>query len=243
MPGSQDDFHIRAEIGTPRVLAFILARAGSKGLPGKNIADLAGRPLIQWSADAANRSALVDAVVVSTDGQDIADVARAGGTPVMMRPDDLASDTALPKDAIRHHRAELDALPDVVVLLQPTSPLRLPSDIDACVAPVLGGEADSAATFVKSTESPYRAWRVENGGAIVPAVAGHDPWRPRQALPPTYRLNGAVYAVRTDIFLCDDSHSFLPGRARMVEMPAERSHDIDVQADLDAVADVLRRKG
>lgn len=243
MPSSRTDPDISAQIGTPRVLAFILARAGSKGLPGKNIADLAGRPLIQWSADVARDSELVDAVVVSTDGVDIAKVAREGGTPVMMRPDELASDTALPKDAIRHHLAELDARPDVVVLLQPTSPLRLASDIDACVAPVLSGEADSAATFVRSAESPYRAWRVSEDGAIVPAISGHDPWRPRQALPPTYRLNGAVYAVRTDVFLSDDSHSFLPGRARMVEMPAERSHDIDVQADLDAVAEVLRQRG
>lgn len=221
------------------VIAFIPARAGSKGLPGKNIIDLAGKPLIGYTIDAALHCDMINHVVVSTDGEDIARVAKACGANVEMRPDELASDTALPKDALRYHLSQMDTLPDVIVLLQPTSPLRIVDDIAACLTPVLSGEADSAATFVASTQSPYREWTCAKDGSVSPAIPDHDPWRPRQALPQTYRLNGAVYAVRTDLFLSDNSHSFLPGRNRMVLMPDERSIDIDVRDDLDRAANLL----
>ena len=227
-------------------LAIIPARAGSKGLPGKNIIPLRGRPLIAWTVEAARAGATIDRVLVSTDGEAIAEAARRAGAEVEMRPAELATDTAMPKDAVRWHLAEMErrgeARPTVVVLLQPTSPLRLPSDIDACVDPVVRGEADSAATFVASAQSPFRAWLDTEGGPV-PAVAGFDPWQPRQALPPTYRLNGAVYAMRTDVFLADASHSFLPGRARMVEMPPSRSHDIDTADDLARVEAELAVRG
>lgn len=221
-------------------MAFIPARAGSKGLPGKNIIDLAGKPLLAYTIEAAQRCAGVDRIIVSTDGEDIAGVARKYGAEVMMRPDALADDTAMPKDALRYHLGTLDSLPDITILLQPTSPLRTSEDIDACLSPLREKRADSAATFVRATQSPYRDWRESGDGTVVPVVAGFNPWLPRQALPPTYRLNGAVYAVRTRLFLNDDSHSFLPGRAQMVLMPAERSVDIDVREDLNRAAALMR---
>ena len=227
-----------------RVAAFILARAGSKGLPGKNIIPLMGRPLINWTIDAALKCADVDRTIVSTDGEEIAKVARAAGAEVMMRPDELAGDAALPKDAIRYHLdaiSKADATPDITVLLQPTSPLRIAADISACLAPVLSGEKDSAATFVKASTNPYRAWRQTEDG-VEPFIEGADPFKPRQQLPDAYALNGAVYAVRTDVFLADQTHSFLPGRNAMVVMPAERSIDIDVALDL-AVTEALLKAG
>jgi len=214
------------------VAAFILARAGSKGLPGKNIRMFAGKPLLVWSIEAARDSGRVDRVIVSTDGVETADVARAAGAEVFMRPDALSSDTALPKDAIRHHVVEMAQAggePDVIVLLQPTSPLRRASDICACLDELRDG-ADSAVTFVKSPSNPHRVWRIE-GGVPTPFIEGGDPWAPRQALPDAFAINGAVYAARARALLDDRTASFLVGDARAVLMPPERSIDIDTALD------------
>jgi len=216
------------------ICAFILARAGSKGLPGKNIIPFMGKPLISWSIEAAKNCALVDRIIVSTDGGKIAQIARDAGAEVMMRPEELSDDTAMPKDAIRYHLAQLKQdgyVPDISILLQPTSPLRVSQDITSCIEHLTDEKYDSAATFVKSPSSPYRAW-LKTETSPKPFLPEHNPWRPRQALPTTYALNGAVYAVKTEVFLTDDSHSFLPGQSALVEMSAERSVDIDTPLDL-----------
>ncbi len=218
----------------PHTTAFILARAGSKGLPGKNIMPFLGKPLITWSIEHGLVCPDVTDVIVSTDSDDIADISRQAGARVMMRPDALATDTAMPKDAMRHHLKELskeNINPDIVVLLQPTSPLRQPQDITACVSAITVEHYDSAATFVKSPSSPYRAWLDAEHGPE-PFVQDYDPWLPRQKLPTTYSLSGAVYAVRTDVFLADASHSFLPAKCKIVTIPPERSIDIDTALDL-----------
>lgn len=216
------------------ITAFILARAGSKGLPSKNIIPFMGRPLITWSISAAKACQHIDHVIVSTDGNDIAQVACKAGADVMMRPSALSDDIALPKDAIRYHLGQIakeGSMPEISILLQPTSPLRIPSDITRCIDSILEDGYDSAATFVKTPSSPYRAWLKTDDGPK-PFLSDHNPWRPRQELPSTFSLNGAVYAVKTDIFLADNTHSFLPGKSHMVEMPKERSIDIDSALDL-----------
>ena len=216
--------------------AFILARAGSKGLPGKNIRPLKNKPLIVWTIEAAQACADIDDIIVSTDGDDIANVARNAGAEVMMRPSELSGDTAMPKDAIRYHLADLKnqgRYPEITVLLQPTSPMRTAEDIQNCLNKITRDRVDSVATFMESPSSPYRAWKTLADGSITPFIDGFDPWKPRQSLPKTYSLNGAVYAVRTDIFLADLSQSFLPGKRAMVMMPRDRSVDIDTQFDLD----------
>lgn len=228
-----------------QVTAFILARAGSKGLPGKNIRPLKGKPLICWSIDAAKDCSGIDDVIVSTDGVDIADIARAAGARVMVRPDELANDVAMPKDAIRYHLKALKSegrMPYITVLLQPTSPLRGSQDIQACLNEIINNGMDSSATFVKSPSSPYRAWIQDDEGHLCPFMTGFDPWQPRQALPETFALNGAVYAVKTDLLLSQSDHSFLPGKSAMVVMPEERSVDIDTLLDFivaEAVHDSL----
>lgn len=223
-----------------RVSAFILARAGSKGLPRKNVLPFLGRPLITHSIDHARDSGVIDDIIVSTDGDEIASVSRAHGAEVMMRPDELATDTAMPKDAILFHLRQMEAegrIPGIIVLLQPTSPLRLPQDVRDCVEALSVHGFDSAAGFVRSPSSPYRAWRDTPDGPR-PFIEGFDPWKPRQALPETFALNGAVYAVRRDIFAAEPGNSFLPGRSRMILMPPERSVDIDHAIDLE-IAEVI----
>ena len=221
------------------ITAFILARAGSKGLPGKNIIDFMGKPLIAWSIDAARGCELVTDIIVSTDGEKIAQTARKHNCEVLMRGEALSNDTALPKDAIRYHLSQMETQPDITVLLQPTSPLRTSEDITNCLTPLLDEGYDSAATFMKAPKSPYQAW-TEESGTPMSFVEDFNPWQPRQALAPTYCLNGACYAVKTKVFLKDNTHSFLPGKAKMVLMPDERSVDIDTKLDLDIAAAIFK---
>ncbi|GJL96028.1 MAG: acylneuraminate cytidylyltransferase [Hyphococcus sp.] len=227
-----------------RTVAFVLARSGSKGLPGKNIKPLAGKPLLVWSVEAALSCPEVDEVIVSTDGEDIAEAGRAAGAQIMMRPATLASDTAPPKEAIRYHIDEIKPAdrPDIIVLLQPTSPLRAVKDISACVISVRDHGNDSCATFIEAPGDVFRAWKKTDKG-MAPLYDGHDPWARRQDLPAAFVLNGAVYAVRAAPFLADHSINWLPGKSDMTVMPAERSIDIDTALDFDFAELVISRGG
>jgi CMP-N,N'-diacetyllegionaminic acid synthase len=220
--------------------AYIPARAGSKGLPGKNIRPFAGRPLIAWTIEAARAARGVDRVIVSTDGEEIARAAEAEGAEIAWRPAHLSGDAALPKDALRHHYLEMSEAdrPDILVLLQPTSPLRRPADIEACVSAVASGEWESACTFKKAGTNPYRAWKVRDG-AVTTFIDGADPWQPRQALPEAIELNGAVYAVRAKPFFDDPGPGFLIGRSKPIMMDEARSADIDTALDL-RIAELIR---
>lgn len=224
----------------PRAVAFILARDGSKGLPGKNVRPLGGRPLIAWTIRTALSTSAVDRVIVSTDGEAIAQAGRAAGAEVLARPAHLAGDAALPKDALRFHLAELERdgeRPDIVLLLQPTSPLRGVEDVEACLRMLTDDAFDSAVTFCEASTHPYQTFRMVDG-APAAFVPDQDPWRPRQALPPAYAPNGAVYAAWREPLLADPGAGFMVGRAAMVIMPPERSIDIDTQADF-AAAEAL----
>lgn len=210
-------------------IAIIPARGGSKGLPGKNIKPLCGHPLIAWTITAAHTAGLFDAIVVSTDSEEIAAVAKEYGALTCRRPPELSGDAALVKDAVRHCLSSLEpefARPDYIFLLQPTSPQREPEDILACLAALEANGADSAASFRPAEEPLERAFRIE-AGIPTPALPGADGWLPRQALPACYYLNGAVYVVATGPFLADPSASFLFGRMAASVMPPERSLDID----------------
>jgi CMP-N-acetylneuraminic acid synthetase len=223
------------------VLAIVPARAGSKGIPGKNIKPLAGRPLIGWTLDCARRCPQIDRVVVSTDGREIADTARCLGGEVVDRPAELASDTALPKDAVRQVATTLAAQGaryDILVLLQPTSPLRAPEDIANALERLVNGGFDSIASAVAAKPHPAQCWQVGADGAAQSFLPGVDPWKPRQAMAPALALNGAVYAVWLERFLAEPGHGFLFGRYSLFEMPSERSVDIDTPLDL-ALAELL----
>lgn len=219
-----------------RILAIIPARAGSKGLPGKNIRPFLGVPLLAWSIAVAKACAEVDHVAVSSDGDDVLALAREHGATAIKRPEVLASDTALPKDAVLH---VLDTLAadgvepfDLVVLLQPTSPLRVPEDISDCLASVTEQGADSAASFKPADSHPSRVWNI-NEGTPEPFMPGQDNWAPRQALSPAYALNGAVYVVTVKSFREEKSPAFLFGKSAASIMPAERSLDIDTLFDFE----------
>jgi CMP-N,N'-diacetyllegionaminic acid synthase len=226
-------------LGEHRVAALVPARGGSKGLPGKNLRLLGGRPLLRWTLDVAAQVPAIDAVYVSTDDEQIAREVRAAGAVVSPRPAELADDQALVIDAIRYHLRQWRGTPEapgIVVLLQPTSPLRSAADVEASLRPLLEGSHDSAATFCRCGTHLQRLWRPVDG-TVEPLLAGADPWQPRQQLPDLYEINGAVYTFFADR-LPDAAQGPLFGRIAPVLMPAERSIDIDSAFDL-AIAEAL----
>lgn len=223
-----------------RVLAVITARGGSKGLPRKNVLPLADRPLIGWTIAAARGAACVGRVVVSTDDDEIAQVAQTQGAEVpFMRPADLATDSATSVDVLRH---ALQACPghEYVVLLQPTSPLRLADDIDAAYTHMQGLGAPSCVSICEVDESPWLMYGQTEDGRLSRLLPEPPRGYRRQDLPAAYRLNGAIYIARVDWFLAGGS---LIGPATVgYRMPADRSVDIDTQADFDHAASLLTRR-
>jgi CMP-N,N'-diacetyllegionaminic acid synthase len=216
------------------VLALITARGGSKGLPGKNIREVNGRPLLDFTAAAARAAACVDRVVLSTDDEAIARVGRASGCEVpFLRPAALASDEAGSIDVVLHALDEMPAH-DLVVLLQPTSPLRTADDIDDACAQLLRAGAPACVSVTPVDHSPYWMYRLVDGQHLqalldVPGGASR-----RQDLPSVVRLNGAVYAARTEWLR--RSRSFVTPETVAHLMPPQRSIDIDTLEDFEQFA-------
>ncbi|MCB1800873.1 MAG: acylneuraminate cytidylyltransferase family protein [Gammaproteobacteria bacterium] len=222
------------------VLALVPARGGSKGLPHKNIADLAGKPLIGWTLNAARTSRYIDRCVVSTDSEEIAAVARRyGGDAPFLRPPELAGDASSPQDAIKHALAQLPAF-DIVVLLQPTSPLRSSNDIDGALDTLLTTGAPSCVSVVEPGKSPYWSYRVDEQQRLQPLLDPVLSRMRRQDLPAAYVLNGAVYAARTAWLL--DNQGYLGNGTVAYVMPGDRSVDIDNAFDLELAALYLRHR-
>ncbi|MFD2170090.1 cytidylyltransferase domain-containing protein [Tumebacillus lipolyticus] len=225
-------------IGARRVLAVIPARGGSKGVPRKNIRDLAGKPLLAWSIEAAKRSDHIDRVIVSSEDGEILDVAKAWGADVpFVRPELLARDETPGIDPILH---ALEQLPDYeyVVLLQPTSPLRTAEDIDRCIEQMLRAKAPCCVTVTEPAKSPYWMYTLGADNRIEPLIQAEQVAR-RQDLPPAYALNGAVYVAETEWL--KRSKSFLAAGVVAHIMPGERSLDIDTELDLYLAEAMLKR--
>ncbi|KQY84865.1 cytidylyltransferase domain-containing protein [Brevundimonas sp. Root1423] len=219
-------------IGGRSVLAVITARGGSKGLPRKNLAPFRGAPLIAWTIRAAQGAPGIDRLILSSDDPEIIDTARSLGCEApFQRAAELAGDTAASIDVLLD---AADRVPgyDVVVLLQPTSPLRTAADIEATLAAMAESGAPGAVSVSEAPCHPYLIFQRDAAGRLNPFVEkpADMGWR-RQDLPPAYRINGAVYAadlawLRAERTLCK------AGETAAYEMPVERSIDIDTLEDL-----------
>ena len=222
-----------------RVLAVVPARGGSKGIPGKNLVLLCGKPLLQWTIEAAQNSRYVDRLVLSSDDEAICKVGQQLGCDVpFKRPKILASDDATTVDVIKDI---VDRLPgfDLVVVLQPTSPLRITEDIDQCLRMLVERNYSSIASITAVKDHPFLTYKTSEDGLLEPFVeSGGGLSLRRQDLPEAYVLNGAMYAVQTNWFISnlalvsDDTGGFV--------MPLERSVDIDDWADLAVAENLLR---
>lgn len=225
-------------LGSRRVLGIIAARGGSKGLPGKNIRPLGGKPLIAWSVDAAHDSALLDRTIVSTDDPDIAAAARDCGADVpFLRPPSLATDDASIIDAVLHAVDSAGPGFDIVVLLQATSPLRLGQDIDTCLTMMDSHRAKAVCSVTVPAKSPYWMFRIDSAGRVHPLLPSPDLGSQRQQLEPSFVANGAVFAA--DIaWLRQERRFWMPGETVAYVMPPERSVDIDTMLDFQ-MAEIL----
>ncbi len=220
------------------VLAVIPARGGSKGIPGKNIRDVAGKPLIAWTILAARASRHIDRLILSSDDPEIIEVAREWGCEVpFVRPAELATDEA-PGTAPLIHALEVVQGFDYAVVLQPTSPLRAAEDIDACVALCAETGAPSVVSVARSEKHP--AWMYELDEGRMRPVLGQVPGSRRQDMNAVYSLNGAVYVIAAEAFRLHPV--ILTDRTLGYPMPAERSIDIDTPLDLEIADFLLRRQ-
>lgn len=223
-------------MGDKRVLGVICARGGSKGLPGKHLLPLAGRPVIAWSVAAAAAATCLKRCVVSTDDPAIAAAAlAAGGDAPFLRPAALATDDASIVDTVLHALETVGGEFTHAALLQATSPLRTAEDIDGCVGRTLTASAPAGLT-VRRTKPAEWLLRMDAAGRISPASPSSDPRR-RQECPPAYIPNGAVYIIETAVLRRE--RTFAVAGAVGWEMPEERSVDIDGPLDLMLAAAIL----
>lgn len=218
------------------VLALIPARGGSKGLPGKNIRPLAGRPLLAHSVALAKMCPEIDDVVCSTDSEEIAEVARSAGARVpWLRPADLSGDTAAMWPVIRHALDNAGGDYGSVLLLDPTSPGRIPSDIATVVARLATDEAADGVVGVSEPEfNPIWHCVVERDGVMVDLVPEGRTFTRRQDLPRVFRINASLYLWRADfIRSCDN---WRDGRMLLHEIPESRAIHIDTIDEFEAAS-------
>lgn len=225
-------------IGDRSVLAIIPARGGSKGVPRKNIRHCAGKPLIAWTIEAAKASRHIDRLILSSDDDQIIAVARDFHCDVpFMRPAALARDDTPGIDPVLHALEQVPGF-DIVVLLQPTSPLRSAADIDGCLERLLAAGAPACVSVRSAAEHPYWTYRIDASGRMRPfARPDEGAAARRQDLPAAWVLNGAVYAADTTWLAA--SRSFLTDESVGFEMPADRSLDIDTESDLEQAGRIL----
>lgn len=247
-----------------QILAIIPARAGSKSVPNKNIRNIGGKPMLAHSIDHAKESKTVNRIIVSTDSEQYARIAKEYGAEVpFLRPAEYATDTALDYDVFYHALTWLKEndhyMPDVVVQLRPTYPIRRSEDIDNMVELLLKHpEADSVRSMAKATEIPYKMWLLKDSciksevegcqilgdekgaatGQIIPLIKDIPECynMPRQQLPVVYYQNACIDVFRPKVVL--EKHSMSGDCILGYEM--NENYDIDTEEDFERVMRAMR---
>jgi CMP-N-acetylneuraminic acid synthetase len=231
-----------------RVLGLIPAREGSKGIPGKNVRLLGGRPLLAWTAEAALAARRLSRVVLSTDGEAIAEAGRRCGLEVpFLRPAELARDDTPTLPVVTHAVAELERAGDrfdAVCLLQPTSPFRRAGDIDGCIALLeeKGLDAVVSVLEVPAEHNPHWVYFQDGEGLLRLATGEEQPVPRRQELPPAFHRDGSVYVTRRDVVM--DGGSLYGRRLGGYVMPdAGRSVNLDTPDDWERAERLILSEG
>lgn len=225
------------------VLYLVLARGGSKGVPHKNLALAGGKPLIAWTLLAASEARHHGRIVVSTDSNEIMTVAQEFGAEApFIRPAHLSSDMATSFEATAHCLGWLKEheayVPDLLVLLQPTSPLRAARDIDLAIDVALEKNAKAVVSVTTAGCHPYWMKTINEQGELVNWTMDAPAIVRRQDLPTVYGLNGAIYVIKPDALL--EHKTWYPDSTYPYVMPPERSLDVDTVWDLHVVDLILR---
>jgi CMP-N,N'-diacetyllegionaminic acid synthase len=223
-------------------LALVVARGGSKSIPRKNLAPLAGKPLIAWTIEAALQCQTPLRVIVSTDDEEIARAAtRYGATHPFTRPPELAQDDTPTMPVVTHALERLAAdsgySPQRVLLLQPTSPLRTADDIDGAMALAEERDATSVVSVSPASQHPHLMKRISQEGLLQDLEGGASTAR-RQDLQAAYALNGAIYLTRASWLA--EHKTFYAAETYAYVMPEERSLDVDEPWDLHLCELILR---
>ena len=221
------------------VVGIIPARGGSKGIPKKNICPLAGKPLLVYTIEAALNSKVLSNVLVTTDSEEIAAVASSFGVEVVHRPAELAGDDTLVLPVIKHAIQQIEVIPDKVVTLQPTSPLRLARHIDEAVG-LLSSDWDAVVSISEVQLSPYKMYQLE-GEKLHSFVEGFIQGLPRQQLPKVYRDSGAVYVTWYDVLM--RMNSIRGDNFRSYYIDPEYAVDIDNMIDFKLAEVLLKERG
>ena len=177
------------------IIAIILARGGSKGIPKKNIIDFAGKPLIAWTIEQAISSALVSSVYVSSDCEEILSISDIYGAKTIHRPEEISGDSASSESALIHFLDCLPKDPDLVVFLQPTSPLRKKDDIDNSIKKLIADNADSLLTLIETQEFIWE----ESEGDFSPVTYDLDNRIGHRHLKKLYYENGSIYIFKPEV--------------------------------------------
>jgi CMP-N,N'-diacetyllegionaminic acid synthase len=218
------------------IVAIIPARGGSKGIPHKNTALLNGRPLIDYTIQAALGSRNIGGTYVTSDSEAILEMARRLGAGAIKRPDELATDTAssesVVKHAISHMRSVMKVDPHIIVLLQPTSPLRNSEDIDLAFAAFFRSRANALISGMEPKLHPLKQMIIAQDGTLKTLTEDRTaPSKARQLLPRAFQPNGAIYIIETEVFL--RTGLFVTDKTVPYYMDESKSIDIDTPEDLD----------
>ena len=225
------------------IVATICARGGSKGVPRKNIRLLCGKPLIVHTIETAQKCPLINRIIVSTDDREIAEIARKASAEVpFMRPEELAQDDTAKLPVIKHAIQFLESQgysPDIVVDLDPTSPLRTDKDIEACIRMVMAGEADNVFSVTRASKSPYFNMVEIIDGKVRLVKQLDRPAKRRQDAPEVYDMNASIYVWKRDALM--NNETIYLENTRIYLMP-KWAIDIDDETDFEFVEYMLSRR-
>ncbi|MBI2108799.1 MAG: acylneuraminate cytidylyltransferase family protein [Parcubacteria group bacterium] len=230
-----------------KIIAIIPARGGSKGLPGKNIIPLGGKPLIAWSIEAAKKSKLIERVIVTTDDEKIASVVKEYGAEVpFIRPAELAQDDTPPDPVLRHTLQFLEEKegvePEIIVWLEPPCPFRTPEEIDAAIEMLQNDpKADSLRSVIEPFQNPFKSWTIE-GKYLRPLIEKKGQvlhTGPRQKTQKVYWQNGALFLLKYDTIM--KKGNFFGDNIIPYIMKSDRFVDIDKKEDLELAEWYLKK--
>ncbi|QED37751.1 acylneuraminate cytidylyltransferase family protein [Antarcticibacterium arcticum] len=222
-----------------RILGIIPARGGSKGVPGKNIMDIAGKPLISYAIEAGRNSSSLAKIIVSTEDKTIAKIARGSGCDVLLRSKELALDNSNVVEAVLEVLLQLEKENnnfDAVMLLQPTAPLRTGIDIDNAIELLKENPVDAIISMVPVGDNhPARMYEVKEGKmtSLMPQFETES----RQKLPPLYIRNGCIYLIKTAVLKRE--RSFMPTSKMAYIMDPKWAVNIDTTLDVVILKSVI----
>jgi len=225
---------------TKKILSVIPARGGSKGLLRKNIIDLAGKPLIGWTIEASLNSKYITKTIVSSDDNEILDISSYYGAEIIKRPLSLASDTANSESVVKHaidHLEKQGEVFDIVILLQPTSPLRDYRDINNAFEKMIASNASASISVVVSDNKILKAFKKNSNGFLSAISNDKYPFMRRQDLPLVYMPNGAIYIINIESF--KEGNSLLTDKTVNYVMPKNKSMDIDSIIDIKNARNII----